>query len=158
MLKYPLERLLDVRRRREDDAAVVVREARAAHQAAVQDKEQAEWTLSDYQRERQELENRRYAEVLGQQVHRRELDDLMFDLGQFAQRENALMQLSLEADKMVDQRREELARAEAGYRTAYRARAKIDEHRKIWLRKAEQEAERQQEKEFEDFRVRKELG
>ncbi|MEE3219693.1 MAG: YscO family type III secretion system apparatus protein [Planctomycetota bacterium] len=158
MLKYPLEGLLDVRRRREDDAAVVVREARAAHETAVQDKEQAEWTLRDYQRQRHELENRRYSEVLGQQVHRLELDDLMFDLGQFAQRENELMQSSLEADKVVEQRREELTQAEAGYSAAYRARAKIDEHRKIWLRKAEQEAERQQEKEFEDFRVRKETS
>lgn len=154
MLKYPLEGLLDVRRRREDDAAVIVREARAAHETAVENKQQAEWTWRDYQTERQELENRRYAEVLGQQVHRLDLDDLMFDLGQFAQRENELLQLSLEADKVVEQRREELARAEAGYSAAYRARAKIDEHRKIWLRNAEQEAERQQEKEFEDFRVR----
>lgn len=152
MNQYPLQQLLDIRKRREDAAVKDLQNARQATETATRERDSAELQLRQYRELRQELEQQKYAEVLGQLVSRNRLDVLFADLGDIAEQEIAYQQDLLESENRLTQRTEELDRALDAYRSAYLDREKIVEHRRRWMAVEALVEERALDIELEDFR------
>lgn len=153
MKKYPLQQLLDIRERREESATKALQKARQATEAAERERDTAREGLEAFRNQRVQLERQKYAEVLGQQVNRIRLDELFEELGRIAEQQVGLEERLLESERAVEQRRAEQEQMLQQYRTAYRDREKIAEHRRQWLVTELLVAEQSLDKELEDFRT-----
>ena len=153
MDRYPLEQLLDLRKRREDDASKQLQIARQALETAENELKEARSTPSRFQQERIEQENSLYASVLGKSVKKMAIDDLFSQIGDLAAHEAELQTKVLAAEENVEKKKEDVATSQQRYRDAFRDREKIAEHRRQWLVQALLEEERVMDKELEEFRV-----
>jgi len=153
MKKYPLQQLLDIRERREEKATQALQRARQATEAAEIARDAARQDLEAFIEHRSLLAQQKYSEVLGQLVNRIRLDKLFEELGQIAEQQVRMEEQLLESEQTVEQRRMEQEQALQQYRTAYRDREKISEHRKQWLVNESLVAEQAMDTELEDFRT-----
>lgn len=147
--KYPLDALLNVRHYREKAAERGILAARHALEAA---KGRVEAEKRDFEAWRAAEVERRYKALLGHPIP---IDGLLgFNNGLAALDARALeFELRIaEAQKALE---EETAKLEAAKLAAKRARqnaAKIEKHKSIWAEEAKIEAERAEEREFEEFK------
>ncbi len=95
-----------------------------------------------------------YAEIVKQQVHRQDLDDLRSKIEGLRAEEVAKEEAVREAEAALKSARELLVKAHAAATKATKDREKISEHREQWLQEEAKESENNAEKELEDFRVR----
>lgn len=150
--KYPLDALLNVRHYREKAAERGILAARHALEAAKGRVEAEKRDFEAWRAWRAAEVERRYKALLGHPIP---IDGLLgFNNGLAALDARALeFELRIaEAQKALE---EETAKLEAAKLAATRARqnaAKIEKHKSIWAEEAKIEAERAEEREFEEFK------
>ncbi|HVJ84346.1 MAG TPA: YscO family type III secretion system apparatus protein [Caulifigura sp.] len=152
--RYPLQDLLRVRQFRENNASSVLTAQRKRVVEAEQLVEQRKKEVVEFHNWRLNREEELFAEIVKQQVHRNDLDELRAKIDGLRAEELALEQKVLDAETALKSARELLVKAHAAYLQATRDREKITEHREQWMQEEARESENNAEKELEDFRVR----
>ncbi len=151
---YPLEPLLTVRHFRENAAQNLLRR----REQEVRDAEalitQRQRELEEYRIWRLEEEERRYGEILGQEITMVELDKFRTGLGALANEEQARILAVDQARMELEKCRTAVEQAREAVRTAQKETAKIVAHKDIWKAEAKKEAERQEDLETEEFKPR----
>ena len=149
---YPLAPLLAVRHFREENAKRAVRTAEAALVEASDRLRQCQEELNSYRAWLPEEEDRRYLAIMGKPMTLSQLDAFKAGLGKLRDgelsREQAVFSAQAEREKKVLER----DAASAAAAKAQKETAKIAAHKDIWLAEYKKEAERQEEKELEDFK------
>ena len=151
MRAYPLAPLARVRQLREEAATteyalrektfLAARQAMLAHRRA----------LEDYLAWRKEEEDRRYREIVGMELSRKEMDLFKAGVAALREKDNALMEAAeeaLKAEKEAALHRDEAAET---LKRCRKDKQKIDEHREIWRVGAAREAERREALETAEF-------
>ncbi len=157
-MAYPLQPLLKVRSFREDNAQaeVTTAEGRVREAEAVVAERQAE--LERYREWRPQEVERRYASIMGQNMSLEDLDKFKAGLAALAEGEYAREAAVQEAEKVVEERRDDLRLAREALLVARKDKMKIDAHKDIWSEAEAKEAERAADLELEDFSPRPVLG
>ena len=150
-MAYPLQPLLSVRAFREDNAKAAVSAAEAAVRQAEAEADAKRAELARYLQWLPEEKERRYDGIMGKEMTLADLDAFkaglaVLDDGVFT-REDAVQ----EAEKVVGQRKADLAAAQAALTAARKEKMKIEAHRDIWTQAAAREAEHAADLELEDF-------
>ena len=150
---YPLESLLDVRRYREKAAENNVVAARHALQSAHEKLLEEEASLARWRAWREEETERRYAGILGKVVPVEAM--LAFNQGLAALEGEAIAREMRIAEAREDcaQKEKRVESAQAAVKKAHQNTAKIEKHKSIWAEEAKLEAERAEEREFEEFKA-----
>ncbi len=154
-MKYPLQDLLRVRNIREDNAANELARRRTEVEAAEKIVEQRKQELKEYTEWRIRREEELYQEIIEKKVQLKELDDLKQSIGLLREKEFVYEDRIREAERLLREAQEALEQAHEEYRAAVKNRQKIDEHKSIWAQEEAKIDEANQEKELEDFHVRK---
>jgi type III secretion protein O len=152
---YPLAPLARVRGLREDAAAAELSARERAWLAAKQEILEREQALKDYIAWREEEEERRYAEILHQELSLKELDAFKSGLAALRERDNVLLEavtLARRAEEDALKARDEAA---AALRQARKDKEKISAHKEIWQAFETREAERREDLEMEEFSGKK---
>ena len=152
--RYPLEPLLTVRHFRENTAQNALRRAEQAVRDAEAFITQRQRELEAYRIWRLEEEERRYGEILGQEITMVDLDKFRAGLGALANEEQAKILAVDQARMELEKCREAVEQAREAVRTAQKETAKIVAHKDIWKAEAKKEAERQEDLETEEFKPR----
>lgn len=158
MEKYPLQALLDVRKYREQNAQNAVRQAENHYKECVNTCLEQQQKIETYQKWRVQEEERKYTEILGQNIHIEELEDfkqyfsLLKDKGLKLEEELYNLEKQKEAAKQaVTQKKEE-------FKLAKKNTAKIEAHHDIWKQMEKKEQERKEDLEAEEFKPLSPLG
>lgn len=158
MEKYPLQALLDVRKYREQNAQNAVRQAENHYKECVSSCTEQQNKIENYQKWRVQEEEKKYAEILGQNLHIDDLEDfkqyfgLLKDKGLKLEEElYNLEKIKEEAKQAVTQRKEE-------FKLAKKNTAKIEAHHDIWKQIEKKEQERKEDLEAEEFKPLSPLG
>lgn len=150
-MAYPLQPLLSVRTFREDNAKAAVGAAEAALRQAEAEVADRRAELERYLLWLPEEKERRYDGIMGKHMLLADLETFKAELAVLDAgvllRENALR----EAEKIAEQRGEDLRAAQAALVAARKETVKIETHKDIWSQAAAKEAERAAELELEDF-------
>jgi len=150
-MKYVLQDLLRVREFRETAAGSEVKKKKSRFDHAQRTVTEKEKALSDYHTWRLEKEDSLYDEIANRLVTLKDLDDLKMNIALLREKETALENDLLEAQKALNLAAEELEEAKDAFRLAIREKRKIEEHKTIWIGEAVKEEERAQDKEMEEF-------
>ncbi|MBG0775373.1 MAG: YscO family type III secretion system apparatus protein [Desulfovibrionaceae bacterium] len=150
---YALKDLLRVRNFRETTAANEVAACRRRLEEAERAIAARTRELAEYHGWRVNREGELFDGITGRMVHLNDLDDLKQKIALLREREAEHEQRVLDAESERDKRQGEVATAQERHRTAARDKAKIEEHRKIWLEEERKAAEFAADKELEDFRA-----
>jgi len=148
---YPLAPLARVRQLREDAATTEYSAREKAFLAARQETLVRRKALEDYLAWRKEEEDRRYRDILGKELSRKEMDEFKTGVAALREKENVLMEAvdeALKAEEEAARRRDEAAET---LKRRRKDKEKIDEHRKIWRLGEAREAERREDLEMEEF-------
>ena len=152
MANYPLAPMLRVRYLHEEQAKRDVQTAERHLQKTQDQLQQAKDALKEYQIWRPSEEERRYAQILGQQISQEKLAKFREELGQLAQEELRLQGVVHEAEKTGNQAQEQVEKARKEVILARRACLKLEEHRDIWQAAQNREQERLSDLEMEEAR------
>ena len=150
-MAYPLAPLARIRRLREEAAAAERSAREKALLAARQETLARRKALEDYLAWRKEEEDRRYREILGTEMSRREMDVFKSGVAALREKDNVLME-ALEAARKAEE--EAARRRDEAAETLKRRRKdkeKIEAHREIWRVGEAREAERREDLEMEEF-------
>lgn len=149
-MAYVLEDILSVRRLRENKALNAMVQRKADLERAITCKAQKEQALSDYRQWRLEEEQRMFTDLQQQagNIH----DILLFVDTTNGLREGQADRAKqvVEAGEQITAAQKELDAARQGYAQAHRKKAKIEEHKTIWMEAYQQEQEAAAEIEMED--------
>ena len=151
---YPLEPLLTVRHFREDAAQNALRRAEQAVRDAENLIVQRQGELEEYRRWRVDEEERRYNEIIGQEMIMAEIDKFRAGLASLANEEQGKILAVDQARTELEKCQAAVAQAREAVRTAQKETAKIVAHKDIWKVVAKKEAERQEDLETEEFKPR----
>ena len=155
MTGYPLAPLARVRELREEAAATEYSAREKALLAAKQETLARRKALEDYLVWRKEEEDRRYREILNQELSRKEMDEFKAGVAALREKDNVLM----EAVEEARQAEEEAARirdaAADNLKQRRKDKEKINSHREIWQTGEAREAERREDLEMEEFSAAK---
>ena len=155
MTGYPLAPLARVRRLREENAMTEYAVRTRAHQTAKQETLARRKALEEYQFWRKEEEDRRYLEILGKELPRKEIDEFKAGITALREKDSILMEAVEEAQKTEEEaakRRDEAAQI---LKQRRKDKEKIDTHREIWHVGETREAERKEDLEMEEFTAKK---
>jgi hypothetical protein len=150
--KYALQDLLQVRRLREDNAAMQwarQKDVVAAVQTTLSRRRQE---LADYQAWRVRREEEMFREVVNQKIHPHDLDKLRFRIQKLRDEEISHQSGVLETENQIQVEKQKLEENRKQYYAAFHRRDKLDEHKALWTRAATREREMNDEKEVEDFK------
>lgn len=150
--EYPLGPLLVVRHFREEATQRAVRAAEMALKDAEAKVREREEALARYRAWRPEEEERRYQAILGKAMTLGQIDEFKAGLTALRNEELRHEQNVAEAQNEQKKKTDELAQARGAAAKAQRETAKIAAHKDIWMAEYKKEAERQEEKELEDFK------
>ncbi|MCR5220616.1 MAG: type III secretion protein [bacterium] len=151
---YPLEPLLTVRHFRENAAQNALRRAERAVREAENLIVQRQRELEEYRIWRLEEEERRYTEIMGQEITMPELDKFRAGLAALANEEQGKILAVEQARVELEKCQAAVEQARQAVKTAQRETAKIVAHKDIWKAEAKKEAERQEDLETEEFKPR----
>lgn len=155
MSPYALADLLRVREFRENAASREVAAARHRLEAAKNLVQQRIRELDEYRVWRVKEEEARFERIRNKKVRMQALDDLKQEILALRSRE-LLFEKAITDAKMEEQKTaEQLQEARTAYRRATGEKRKIEEHRAIWVEEQQKEEQRLQDKEMEDFRVKR---
>lgn len=156
--RYPLANLLDVRRYREDAAGRALARAHEALREAVRSVEGARDACEKYRVWRTEEIHRRYEAILGSIMTKEGLERFSRSIASLDAEAHRLDLALDEAEARREACRKALEAAQAASLAARKSAAKIEKHRSIWLEEEKKEAERAEDREFEEFRPTGRLG
>jgi len=155
---YPLALLARVRQKREDAAAGEYSAREKAHLAAIAETLARLKALEDYLAWRKEEEDRRYQEVLGKEMTRREMEKFKAGIAALREKDNILLEALQEARRAEEEAGRLKDEAAETLRQCRKDAEKINSHQEIWEAGEAREAERREDLEMEDFTRRKTLG
>ena len=150
-MAYPLQPLLNVRSFREDNAQAAVSAAEGRVREAEQVVTEKEAELQRYREWRPQEVERRYTSIMGQSMSLTDLDKFKAGLAILDDGELTREEAVQDAEKVVEERKEELRAARRVLLAARKDKMKIDAHKDIWSEAEAKEAERAAELELEDF-------
>lgn len=154
-LAYPLENLLEIRKKREDDASVELTRQRKLLIQAERSIEALVTELNDFIADRKQREKQTYAELMEQHAKIKDLDDYKLTV-QILRDQEAQLEVNVEdARKRKAEIEAAVDKAAEVFGKLSKARQKIDEHRSQWVQEQERIQLLNEEKEMEDFRTRK---
>lgn len=149
---YPLESLLSVRLFREETARRNVFAARSQLKAAAEALERARDELEAWRAWKAAEVERRYEALIGRSVTIKALTAFNADLAALADGELAKRMAVDDAGRVLEAARKRVEDAKRAVHTARQNTAKIEAHKSLWSEDSKREAERAQEREFEDFK------
>ena len=155
MTVYPLAPLARVRTLREEAAAAEYSAREKAFLAARQETLARRKALEDYLIWRKEEEDRRYREILGQELSRKEMDEFKAGVTALRERDNVLMEAVEEARKAEEEAAKLKDEATKSLKQRRKDKEKIDAHWEIWRTGEAREAERREDLEMEEFSAAK---
>ena len=155
---YPLDALLYVRGFREEAAKRRVTSAQFAVKEAHEKIEVAQGQLEAWRLWREEETERRYQALLGKPTVIEAINRFNADLGRMAQDELVKLAAVEEARTALLEAENSLAKAMDDVRKTRKETAKIETHKAIWSEESKKEAERNEEREFEDLIPLKPVG
>lgn len=149
---YPLDALMSVRLFREETAKrdVTIAQSRlreARETAEVRRKELADWEVWH-----EEEVERRYDAIMNRPTTTAGLAKFHQGLAKLADEGLARSAAVAAADEAASACEKKVADAKAAVRTARQNTAKIEAHKAVWSEESKKEAERAEEREFEDFK------
>src|SRR5262245_47036497 len=124
MPRYPLHDLLRVRQYREDNASQAVTQRRKQVAEAEEAVRQRTKEAEEFHEWRLKREDELYEELMNQQVHRQDIDDLKLKIEGLRAEEVAKREKILEAERHLEGARKALQDAQAAYVAAQRSRQK----------------------------------
>ncbi len=154
-MPYALQPLLRIRMMREDRASGELSAARRELAAAEEALEARRRDLAAYEKTKEERRDRIYEAIIGRAVSREQIDLANEGVARIDE-EGALKADNVARAEGERKKREEATEvARSNLALAMKNRAKIDEHKEVWLEAEAAEEEYRAEGELEDFIVRK---
>ena len=151
MTYYPLAPLAHVRQLREENAAMEYSAREKALLAARQETLARRKALEDHLVWRKEEEDRRYREIMGKEMPRREMDEFKAGVAALREKDTILLEAVEEARKAEEEAVRNKDEAAESLKRRRKDKEKIGVHREIWQAGADMEAERQEDMEMEEF-------
>ena len=155
MATYPLARLIGLRRHRQDDASrlksLAQKKLEQSKNAVITKKKEIE----EYKIWKEEEIVRRYDAIMFKQMTSEGFESFKQGIANLEFGLLKLMEELEECKKDVDTKKNNLLQAEAELKEAIAALNKLEEHRNMWIESQRIEHERAEEKELEDFKVKK---
>jgi len=148
---YPLAPLARVRQLREDAATTEYSAREKAFLAARQETLERRRALEDYLAWRKEEEDRRYREILGKELSRKEMDEFKAGVAALREKDNVLMESVEEALRAEEEAARYRDEAVETLKLCRKDKEKIHEHRAIWRAGEAREFERREDLEMEEF-------
>lgn len=155
MSVYPLAPLARVRQLREDAASSECSARERALIAARQETVERQRAFDEYLVWRKEEEERRYLEILGQEMSLKELDEFKAGLAALRDKDAVLLEavtLARKAEEEAEKARDAAAEA---LKRARKDKEKISAHKDIWQAQEAKEKERLEDLEMEEFSGKK---
>ena len=154
-MSYTLQPLLRIRTMREDRASGELSAARRELAAAEEALEARRRDLATYEETREERRDRIYDAIMGRAVSREQID--LANEGVARIDEEGVLKADNVARAEVERKKREEATVAAriNLAQAMKNRAKIDEHKNVWIAEDAAAQEHRAEGELEDFVVRK---
>lgn len=146
-----LEDLHRIKQLRENSADIAVRKQTVIVQHAVQQLEQTQQTLRDYQHWRPQREHALFADIQHQEVKLKQIDDHQAALGLLRERENQLADQVKQAEQALQTARNSLQQAQQQQILARKATAKFAEFVAVWRAEVKREQDYQEDLEMEEF-------
>jgi flagellar biosynthesis chaperone FliJ len=154
-MAYQLQRLLDIRQRREERAASELTSARREVVRAQQRLEARKNDLKAYEETKEARRDRIFDAIEGRAVTRDDLDRVREGVARIDEEGILKADHVVRAEQEVRNCREKAERSRQAFVAATKNRMKIAEHREIWQRLEESAFEHRQESELEDFTGKK---
>jgi type III secretion protein O len=151
MSRYILQDLVRVREHRENKASEAVTLARRVVLEAEKNLAERKKEHADYIEWRIKEEERLIQSIMRKAVKIGDITDLRLEIAALHEREMALLDQVHKAEGEVDRAKEALEQARLAYKKALTELEKLIEHRTLWRREQDLEAERLAELEMEDF-------
>ena len=151
MTDYPLAPLARVRQLREEAAATEYSASEKALLAAREETLARRKALEDYLVWRTEEEDRRYQEILGKEMTRREMDVFKTGIAALREKDAILIEAVEEARKAEEEAARRRDEAVETLRQCRKDKEKIGIHQDVWLLEEAREAERREDLEMEEF-------
>jgi type III secretion protein O len=140
-----------MRQLREEAAATECSAREKTLLAARQETQARRKTLEEYLVWRKEEEDRRYREILGKDLSRKEMDAFKGGVAALREKDAILMEALEEAQKAEQEASRRRDEAMEALKRRRKDREKIDVHREIWQVGEAREAERREDLEMEEF-------
>ena len=150
-MKYPLTSLAQVRQLREENAAMEYAAREKALLIAQRETLARRKALEDHLAWRKKEEDRRYREILGKEMSRKEMDAFKAGVAALREKDNILLEAVEEARKAEEEAARHRDEAAATLKQRRREMDKIDTHQEIWQTSEAIEAGRREDLEMEEF-------
>ncbi|MDR0379884.1 MAG: type III secretion protein [Candidatus Accumulibacter sp.] len=151
-MRYPLAGLMKIRDFRVDAASKAVRAAETRLRTAQEDRLEKERELEHYQRWRKEEVERRYQSIMGQAMSQEEIEAFKAKLSFLANEELVREEALREADRALEEARENVQIARDAWLMANKEREKIRYHHDNWEKTEAREESRREDMEQEEFK------
>ena len=151
MAKYVLEKLLDIRKKREDELTQQLAKARSDLQRAEEQCEEKKRNLDDFVAEMPEKKARLFATVMNNVVKRETLDKLKEALADLERQRLVLAEQLEKARQNVAQARQTLEQTQKNLLLATKNTMKLDNHKDAWMEEEKRIETENAEKELEDL-------
>ncbi len=149
MTKYPLKAFLHICKMREEQAQRNLTKARAATQAAQEALQQAQETYEKYKKFRPQQEKKLFAQIQGQTISQKRLDDFHLEVKKLVDKELDLANAITQAQEYVHRMQKEEEHALTLWQESTKEHTKIQEHEKIWQKEQKKLLEKAEEAELE---------
>ena len=154
-MSYALQPLLRIRMMREDRASGELSAARRELAVAEEALEARRRDLAAYEKTKEERRDRIYEAIIGRTVSREQIDLANEGVARIDEEGALKVDNVARAEGERKKREEATEAARSNLALAMKNRAKIDEHKDVWLAAEAAEEEHRAEGELEDFMVRK---
>ncbi|MDR2385995.1 MAG: type III secretion protein [Deltaproteobacteria bacterium] len=151
MSAYPLAALISIRELREEGAKKALLAAEEALKQALAQEERAQKALDKWRQYVIEETERRWSGLLGRPTDSQGLTGFREGLSDLALREADFVEKVLQAQKVTQEKRDQLVAAREELVARRRAKEKLESHRELWLAEAAKESERQEGLELEEY-------
>ena len=158
MEKYPLQSLLDVRKYREQNAQNAVRQAESRYKECVNACLEQQNKIENYQKWRVEEEEKKYAEILGQNLHIEDLAGFKQYFSLLKEKGIKLEEELYNFEKQKETAKQAVEQKKQEFKLAKKNTAKIEAHHEIWKEIEKKEQERKEDLEAEEFKPLSPLG
>lgn len=158
MEKYPLQSLLDVRKYREHNAQNAVRQAENHYKECVNTCLEQQNKIDNYQKWRVLEEEKKYKEILGQNLHIDDLEDFKQYFSLLKEKGIKLEEELYNLEKQKETAKQAVEQKKQEFKLAKKNTAKIEAHHDIWKEIEKKEQERKEDLEAEEFKPLSSLG
>ncbi len=150
LANYPLQTLLPVRKKREEDMAAAVLEAQQAYRAAVEAHHQKEQALASFRQQKPALRAQAYDKVIGSDCNQQTIDELHHRLQEIDEWDLQLVTEINEAEKVRDQKAEAVNTCRQQLKEAQISLQKLESHKELWVTEQHVLQEKREEQDQED--------